>query len=236
MSQDTTSSAIPSTNGAATSVIGTEGPSIAIVIYTLHGHVTTLAEAEKAGIEAAGGKVTIYQVAETLPAPVLAKMHALPKPEYPVIQPQDLLKHDGILVGVASRFASMPAQMKSFWDSTGQLAYSNALAGKLVGAFVSTGGQGGGQEATFFSLMSTFVHHGMIFVPLGYKDTVHHLSSLEEIHGGSPWGAGTFAGTGGGGPSRQATKIELEVAQLQGKLFYQYVARTNWSTLIAAKI
>ncbi|KAG8997755.1 hypothetical protein FRB94_007477 [Tulasnella sp. JGI-2019a] len=116
-----------------------EGPSIAIVIYTLFGHVAALAEAEKAGIEAAGGKATIYQVEETLPAPVLEKMQAPSKPEYPVIQPQDLLKHDGILIGVAARYGSMPTQMKAFWESTGQLWYANALTGKLVGAFVSTG-------------------------------------------------------------------------------------------------
>ncbi|KAG9031121.1 hypothetical protein FRB95_003167 [Tulasnella sp. JGI-2019a] len=226
----------PTTVNNITDLRVTNGPSIAIIIYTLFGHITTLAEEEKAGIEAAGGKATIYQVAETLPPPVLAKMQAPPKPEYPVIQPQDLLKHDGILVGVAARYGSMPSQMKAFWDSTGQLWYSNALAGKLVGAFVSTGGQGGGQEAAFYSLMSTFVHHGMIFVPLGYKDTVHHLGSLEEAHGGSPWGAGTYAGQGGGERSRHASKVELEVAHLQGKLFYQYVARTNWKTVVAAKV
>ncbi|KAG8993349.1 hypothetical protein FRB94_010833 [Tulasnella sp. JGI-2019a] len=120
----------------AASSRASECPSVAIVIYSLFGHIKKMAEAEKAGIEAAGGNATIYQVAETLPASMLERV---PKAEYPVIQPQDLLKHDGILVGVAARFASMPSQMKAFWDSTGQLWLSKALAGKFVGAFVSTG-------------------------------------------------------------------------------------------------
>ncbi|KAG9009920.1 hypothetical protein FRB90_008085 [Tulasnella sp. 427] len=182
-----------------------------IVIYSMYGHVTQLAEAEKAGIEKAGGSATIYQVAETLPEEVLQKMNAPAKPDYPIVQPMDLVKHDGILFG-------------TFIDALGQLWMKGALVGKFVGAFVSTGGPGGGQEATFYSMLSSFTHHGMIFVPLGYPGVNHLISNIEEVHGGSPWGAGTFAGKG----NRQPTKLELEVAEIQGQKFWQIVARTQF--------
>ncbi|KAG8895654.1 ubiquitinated histone-like protein Uhp1 [Tulasnella sp. 403] len=205
--------------------------SVAIVIYSMYGHVARLAEAEKAGIEKAGGKAVIYQVPETLPQEVLQKMYAPPKPDYPVIQPDDLIQHDGILLGLATRYGGFPAQMKSFWDSTGQLWFSKALVGKFAGAFVSTGGPGGGQESTYYSIISTLTHHGLIFVPLGYKDTQAQIGNVDEVHGGSPWGAGTFAGVDG---QRQPSALELELATTQGRLFWEYLARTQFPVEAAA--
>lgn len=94
---------------------------------------------------------------------------------------------------------------------------TGAYWGKYVGAFVSTATPGGGQESTIISAMSTFVHHGMIFVPLGYKTVFGTLADLTEVRGGSPWGAGTFAGPDG---SRQPSKMELSLAFEQGHAFY----------------
>lgn len=201
------------------------GQSVGIVIYSMYGHITALAEAEKAGIEKAGGSATIYQVAETLPEEVLQKMYAPPKPDYPVVKPNDLLKHDGILFGVATRYAGWPAQLKTFIDSLGQLWAKGALTGKFVGAFVSSAAPGGGQESTYYSMMSTFTHQGMIFVPLGYAGVNHLISNFDEVHGGSPWGAGTFAAGDG---SRKPSKLELEIAEIQGQKFWQVVARTQF--------
>ncbi|KAG8968779.1 flavodoxin-like fold protein [Tulasnella sp. 419] len=195
-------------------------PSVAIVIYSLYGHVAKMAEAEKAGIEVAGGQATIYQVAETLPDEILEKMSAPPKPDYPVIVPTDLLKHDGILLGISTRYGGFPAQMKSFWDATGQLWSKGALWHKFGGAFVSTAAPGGGQESGFYNIMSTFTHHGIVFVPLGYKHSNAQLSNLQEVHGGSPWGAGTYAGDG----TRQPSELELEIARIQGHTFYNTLA------------
>jgi NAD(P)H dehydrogenase (quinone) len=87
---------------------------------------------------------------------------------------------------------------------------------------VSTGTPGGGQESTAIAAMSTLTHHGIIYVPLGYKTVFPKLANLEEVHGGSPWGAGTFAGPDG---SRQPTALELEIATEQGKAFYETVAK-----------
>ncbi|EPQ50429.1 NADH quinone oxidoreductase [Gloeophyllum trabeum ATCC 11539] len=200
-------------------------PRLAIVIYTMYGHVAKLAEAIKSGIEGAGGNASIFQVAETLSPEILNLVKAPPKPDYPVMDPLDLKNYDGFLFGIPTRYGNFPVQWKAFWDSTGPLWASTALCGKYAGLFVSTGSPGGGQESTLMAAMSTLVHHGVIYVPLGYKYTFAQLANLTEVRGGSPWGAGTFANSDG---SRQPTPLELEIANLQGKSFYEYVARVKW--------
>ncbi|KAI0077588.1 1,4-benzoquinone reductase [Panus rudis PR-1116 ss-1] len=200
-------------------------PKIAIIIYSLYGHIAKLAESVKAGVEQAGGSATIYQIAETLPESVLTAMHAPPKPNYPVINPDQLPEFDGFIFGVPTRYGNFPAQWKTFWDQTGGLWAKGALAGKYASIFVSTGTPGGGQETTISNAVSTLVHHGIIFVPLGYSTTFAQLSNLTEVHGGSPWGAGTFAGGDG---SRQPSALESEVATLQGKLFQNTLAKVKF--------
>lgn len=193
-------------------------PKTAIVIYSLYQHIAKLAESVKAGVEAAGGVATIYQVQETLSDEVLAKMHAPPKPNYPIATPDVLVEYDAFLFGIPTRYGNFPAQFKTFWDQTGGLWAKGALIGKPAGVFVSTGTLGGGQESTVISTLSTLVHHGIVFVPLGYSNP--KMTSLDEVHGGSPWGAGTFAGADG---SRQPTALELDIAQTQGLHFYKVI-------------
>ncbi|KZV74570.1 benzoquinone reductase [Peniophora sp. CONT] len=198
-------------------------PKVAIVVYSMYGHIAKLAEAEKAGIEAAGGSVTIYQIAETLPEEILKLLHAPPKGEYPVLAPNDLADFDAFLIGIPTRFGNFPGQWKAFWDATGQLWAQGKLHGKFAGLFISTASQGGGQESTALAAMSTFAHHGIVYVPAGYLHTFALSTNLEEVHGGSPWGAGTFAGGDG---SRQPSQLELDVAKSQGEQFYKFVARS----------
>jgi len=202
-------------------------PKIAIVFWSMYGHIKQLAEAEKKGIESAGGKVDLYQLPETLSEDVLKMMHAPPKDSsIPVLEdPKTLLEYDAFLFGVPTRYGNMPAQVKTFWDKTGGIWQSGGYWGKYVGVFVSTGTLGGGQESTALACMSTFAHHGLIYVPLGYKTASAQLMDISEVRGGSPWGAGTFAGDG----SRQPTKKELEIAEIQGKSFYEAVAKVNFS-------
>ncbi|KAJ5339905.1 Flavodoxin/nitric oxide synthase [Penicillium brevicompactum] len=197
-------------------------PKVAIVYYSTWGHIQALAEAEKKGIEAAGGEATIYQIAETLSEEVLGKMYAPAKASYPIAEPADLLTYDAVLFGIPTRFGNFPAQWKTFWDKTGGIWASGGYWGKHAGLFVSTGTQGGGQESTALATMSTLTHHGMIYVPLGYKTTFAQLSNLDEVHGGSAWGAGTFAGADG---SRKPSPLELEIATAQGKAFYETVSK-----------
>ncbi|KAI9458450.1 putative 1,4 benzoquinone reductase [Boletus coccyginus] len=197
-------------------------PRVAIVIYSLYGHIAKLAEAVKSGVSNAGGSATIYQIQETLSEDILELVKAPPRPDYPILLPDDLVNYDAFLFGIPTRFGNFPVQWKAFWDATGPLWVKGALAGKMCGVFVSTGTQGGGQEIAVANTLSTFVHHGLIYVPFGYKHAFSQLSNLTEIHGGSPWGAGTFAGTDG---SRQPSPLELEIASLQGKAFWDVVAR-----------
>ncbi|MCJ1243001.1 Minor allergen Cla h 7 [Trapelia coarctata] len=186
-----------------------------------------MAEAEKAGIEAAGGTADVYQVQETLPQEILGKMHAPGKNEaIPVITPAKLEEYDGFLMGVPTRYGNFPAQWKAFWDSCGHQWQTGAYWGKYAGVFVSSATMGGGQESTVIATMSTLTHQGIIFVPLGYKTSMYIQGALDEVRGGSPWGAGTFAGGDG---SRQPTAKELEMASLQGKAFYEALAKVNFA-------
>lgn len=201
-------------------------PKIAIVYYSMYGHIRTLAEAEKKGIEKAGGTADFFQVEETLPDEVLAKMHAPAKPKDVKVlsNPDDLKPYDGLLLGIPTRYGNFPAQWKAFWDKTGGIWASGGYAGKYAGLFISTGTPGGGQEVTALNSISTLTHHGIIYVPLGYSSAFAQLSNLSEVHGGSPWGAGTYAGADG---SRQPTPLELEIATNQGEAFYKTVAKST---------
>ncbi|GAB7364191.1 hypothetical protein MBLNU230_g4742t1 [Neophaeotheca triangularis] len=224
-------------------------PKIAIVFYSMYGHIQQLAEAEKKGIEAAGGTCDLYQVAETLPQEVLEKMYAPPKPTgIPVLEdPATLEQYDAFLFGIPTRYGNFPAQWKAFWDKTGKQWQTGGYWGKYAGIFVSTASQGGGQESTAMNAMSTLAHHGIIYVPLGYKTVFSLMTDLSEVRGGSAWGAGTFAVRPSnlsnilipeellmyyiqaGDGSRQPTGKELELAQEHGKAFFGAVNKVNFN-------
>jgi len=200
-------------------------PKVAIVIYSMYGHIAKVAESVKAGIVEAGGSADILQIAETLPQEVLAKLYAPAKPDYPILAPNDLANYDAFILGIPTRYGNFPAQWRAFWDATGGLWAKGALAGKYASVFIATGSLGGGQESTAIAAMSTFAHHGIIYVPLGYSTTFDILSNLQEVHGGSPWGAGTFAAADG---SRQPSELELELATRHGKYFWNTVSKVNF--------
>ncbi|KAF8810441.1 NADH-quinone oxidoreductase [Phlegmacium glaucopus] len=202
-------------------------PRIAIIIYTMYGHIAKMAESVKKGIIAGGGNADIFQVPETLSAEILTKMKAPPKPDYPIANNNTLINHDAFLIGIPTRYGNMPAQMKAFWDATGHLWLDSQLKAKYAGVFVSTSGPGGGQESTAINFLSTLAHHGIIYVPIGYETIFRKLisESFDEVNGGSPWGAGTFSGLTG---LRTPTKSELKIAEMQGKTFYEVLSRVKW--------
>ncbi|KAH6764614.1 Quinone reductase family protein [Perilla frutescens var. hirtella] len=186
-----------------------------IVYYSTYGHVEKLAHEIKKGAESVEGvEAKLWQVPETLPSDVLAKMGAPARSDVPEITPNELTEADGIIFGFPTRFGMMAAQFKAFFDSTGGLWKTQALAGKPAGIFYSTGSQGGGQETTPLTAITQLTHHGMIFVPIGYTFGAG-MFEMEKIKGGSPYGSGTFAGDG----TRQPSEIELEQALHQGKYF-----------------
>ncbi|KAM3204421.1 putative NAD(P)H dehydrogenase (quinone) FQR1-like 1 [Capsicum annuum] len=184
-----------------------------IVYYSMYGHVEKLAQEIKKGAASVEGvEAKLWQVPEILSEEILAKMSAPQKGDAPIIEPNDLVEADGFIFGFPTRFGMMPAQFKAFLDATGGLWEAQKLAGKPAGIFYSTGSQGGGQETTALTAITQLVHHGMIFVPIGYTFGAG-MFEMEKIKGGSPYGAGTFAGDG----SRQPTELELEQAFHQGK-------------------
>lgn len=192
--------------------------------YSTWGHQRALAEAEKAGIEKAGGTADLYQIPETLSAEVLAKMYAPGQPDdIPLLEdPATLEKYDGFLIGIATRYGNFPTQWRTFWDKTGSQWQGGGYYQKFAGLFITTAVQGGGQESTAIAAMSTLAHHGIIYVPLGYPKVMQELSTLTEVRGGSPWGAGAFTSLDG---SRQPSPTELSMATKQGEEFYTLVAK-----------
>ncbi|KAL0912104.1 hypothetical protein M5K25_018054 [Dendrobium thyrsiflorum] len=188
---------------------------IYIVYYSTYGHVEKLAyEISKGASSVEGVEVKVWQVPETLPEEVLGKLHAPPKGDAPIITASELAEADGILFGFPTRFGMMAAQFKAFFDSTGGLWRTQQLAGKPAGIFYSTASQGGGQETTALTAITQLVHHGMIFVPVGYT-AGPGMFEIEKVKGGSPYGSGTLAGDG----TRLPTELELQLAFHQGKYF-----------------
>lgn len=200
-------------------------PRVAIVYFSLYGHIATLAEAEAEGLKKVGITADIYQVAETLSEEALTKMGAPPKKAYPVATPETLLQYDAFLIGIPTRYGNSPAQWRTFWDRSGGIWASGGYHGKYAGVFVSTAGLGGGQESTALSFISTLTHHGILYVPFGYAKAFGQLTDLSEAHGGSPWGAGTFASSDG---SRQPSERELEIARIQGESFGATLNKVNF--------
>ncbi|TEB31064.1 NADH-quinone oxidoreductase [Coprinellus micaceus] len=191
-------------------------PRVAIIIYSMYGHIAKLAMAEKAGIEKAGGKADILQVPETLAKEVLDKMNAPAKSDFPIATPDDLPNYDAYLFGVPTRYGNFPAQWKAFWDATGQLWVAGSLAGKYAGMFVSTASLGACPHSPITGL-SSFLS--------GYAHAFDLQNNLEEVHGGSPWGAGTIAGGTG---ARQPSELELECAKRQGTAFWNIVSKVKF--------
>lgn len=201
---------------------------IAIITYSLYGHIDILAKAVLKGIIEAGGTAEIFRVEETLPDKALEKLQAPPKPaEIPVVDKDVLEKYDAFLFGVPTRYGNVPAQWSAFWDKTGGIWVEGTLDGKAAGFFTSTASFGGGQDSTVKNSLDYLSHHGMIIIPLGYKDCFAELSCLDEIHGAGPWGAGTLAGPDG---SRSPSELELRIAHIQGHKFYNLVKRIYDST------
>ncbi|XP_048135924.1 probable NAD(P)H dehydrogenase (quinone) FQR1-like 3 [Rhodamnia argentea] len=187
---------------------------IYIVYYSLYGHVETMArEVQRGANTVQGVEATLWQVPETLSDVILQKMKAPSKADdVAEIRPEQLLEADGFMFGFPSRFGVMAAQFKAFFDATHEIWETQALAGKPAGIFWSTGFHGGGQELTALTAVTQLAHHGMIFVPLGYTFG-SGMFEMNEVKGGSSYGAGTYAADG----SREPTELELKQAFHQGK-------------------
>jgi NAD(P)H dehydrogenase (quinone) len=190
---------------------------VQVVFYSMYGHIYRMAEAVAAGArEVAGADVALYQVPELVPEAALertgAKQARAAFAHVPVMKPDQLAEGDAILFGTPTRFGNMCAQMRNFLDQTGGLWVKGALVGKVGSVFTSTGTQHGGQETTITSFHTTLFHLGMIVVGVPYAE--QRLTNMDEITGGTPYGASTMAGSDG---KRQPTENELAIARYQGR-------------------
>jgi NAD(P)H dehydrogenase (quinone) len=190
---------------------------VTIIFYSMYGHMYKMVQAAAEGAkQVPGAEVRLLRVPETLPREVLEKMGALEAQksfaDVPVATIQDLAETDAVIFGVPTRFGNMLGQMRQFLDATGELWAKGALVGKVGSVMASSATQHGGQETTIITTMITLLHHGMIIVGLPY--TFQGQMRIDEITGGSPYGASTI--TGGRG-ERMPSENELDAARFQGK-------------------
>jgi NAD(P)H dehydrogenase (quinone) len=191
---------------------------ILVLYHSTYGHVEQMAEAVAEGARSVeGASVDIRRVPELVPEELARKSGYKMDQAAPVAAVEDLASYDAIIIGAGTRYGTAASQMRNFLDQTGPLWAKGALVGKVGSAFTSTATQHGGQETTLIGMIQTLLHHGMLVAGLPYA--WQGQMTLEEISGGSPYGATTI--TGGDG-SRQPSKNELDGARYQGR----YVAET----------
>ena len=185
---------------------------VLVLYHSAYGHIETMANAVAEGARQAGAEVDIKRVPETVPEEIAKASHFKLDQKAPIAKIDDLVNYDAIVIGAGTRFGRVPSQMASFLDQAGGLWAKGALNGKVGGAFTSTATQHGGNETTLFSLITNMLHFGMVIVGLDYGHAGQ--MTLDEITGGSPYGATTIAGGDG---SRQPTANELQGARYQGR-------------------
>jgi len=186
---------------------------VLVLYYSTWGHVERMAQEVAEGARSVSGvEVTIKRVAETMPPETLAAIHAKTSQAAPIARPEELADYDAIIFGTPTRFGNMCGQMRNFLDQTGSLWQKGSLIGKVGSVFASTGTQHGGQETTITSFHTTLFHQGMIVVGVPYSCA--GLTNMNEITGGSPYGATTMSNADG---SRMPSANELSVAKFQGQ-------------------
>jgi NAD(P)H dehydrogenase (quinone) len=185
---------------------------VLVLYYSAYGHIETMAKAVAEGAREAGAEVDIKRVPETAPLEVAKAAQFKLDQEAPVATVAELANYDAIVVGTGTRFGRISSQMASFLDQAGGLWATGALLGKVGGAFTSTATQHGGQETTLFSLITNLLHFGMVIVGMNYG--FQGQGTLDEITGGSPYGATTLTGSQG---QRQPSANELAGARYQGR-------------------
>jgi len=187
---------------------------VLVLYYSSYGHVEAMAWAVADGVRRAGATAVVKRVPELVPEETAKKSGYKLDQAAPIATIAELVDYEAIIIGTPTRFGNMAAQMKNFLDRTGGLWGQDKLVGKIGSVFTSTGSQHGGQEATILSAHVVLLHLGMVIVGLPY--TFKGQLRMDEITGGSPYGASTLAEDGGGG-DRQPSASELSGARFQGR-------------------
>jgi NAD(P)H dehydrogenase (quinone) len=193
---------------------------VLVLYYSGYGHVETMAEAIAEGVgEVDGAEVTVKRVPELVPEEIARKSGMKLDQQAPIAEPSELADYDAIVFGTPTRFGNMASQMRNFLDQTGGLWMQGALIGKVGSVFASTSTQHGGQETTITSFHTTLLHQGMVIVGVPYSHK--GLNEMDEISGGTPYGATTMAGDG----SRVPSANELDIARFQGRHVAEIAAK-----------
>jgi len=186
---------------------------ILVLYHSFYGHIEAMAQAVADGArDVPGTTVDVKRVPETMSQEAFRKAGGKEDQGAPVAQPEELANYDAIVFGTPTRFGNMSSQMRSFLDQTGGLWARGALIGKVGSVFTSSATQHGGQESTLLTFHPTLLHHGMVVVGLPYSEA--RQTGLDEIKGGSPYGASTIAGAQG---ERLPSEQELGMARFQGR-------------------
>ena len=193
---------------------------VLVLYYSTYGHIETMANAMAEGARGAGAMVDVKRVPETVPEDIAKNGHFKLEQAAPIAKVDELEHYDAIIIGAPTRYGRMPSQMAAFLDQTGGLWARGALNGKVGGAFTSTATQHGGQETTLFSIITNLMNLGLTIVGLPYS--YQQQMTLDEVAGGSPYGATTIAGGKG---ERQPSEIDLGGARHQGKLIAETAAK-----------
>mgnify|MGYP001476107641 CR=1 FL=1 len=184
---------------------------VLVLYYSAYGHIEAMAKAVAEGARSTGADVTIKRVPELVPEEVAKASHYKLDQEAEIATPAELADYDAIIFGSGTRYGTVTSQMRNFIDQTGGLWAQGKLVGKVGSVFTSTATQHGGQESTILGFIPTLMHHGMVVVGLPYAFAGQ--MGVEEVKGGSPYGASTI--TDGDG-SRMPSAVELEAARYQG--------------------
>lgn len=186
---------------------------VLVLYYSMYGHIEVMAHAVAEGVrEVPEADVVIKRVPELIPADKAREIGVKLDQPAPIATTDELADYDAIIFGTPTRFGNMVAQMRNFLDQTGKLWLNGGLIGKVASVFTSTATQHGGQETTITSFHTTLLHHGMVIVGTPYS--CKELLTMDEVSGGSPYGAGTLAGTDG---KRMPSANELAIARFQGR-------------------
>lgn len=193
---------------------------VLVLYYSSYGHIERMAQAVAEGVQEAGAEATIKRVPELVPEELAKKSGFKLDQKAPIATVDELPGYDAIIFGAGTRFGVVASQLRNFLDQTGGLWAKGALVGKVGSAFTSSATQHGGQESTILTLIPTLMHQGMVVVGLPYSFAGQ--SGLDEIKGGSPYGASTITGADG---SRMPSEVELAGARFQGKHVAQIAAK-----------
>lgn len=185
---------------------------VLVLYYSSYGHIETMAQAVAEGARKGGADVDIKRVPELVPEDVAKSSGYKMEQSAPIAKVNDLADYDAVIFGTPTRFGMMASQMKNFLDQCGGLWANGSLVGKLGGVFTSTASQHGGQESTLLNFHTCLLHLGFVVAGLPY--TFQGQLSLEEVAGGTPYGASTIAAGDG---SRQPSETDLDGARFQGE-------------------